>query len=52
MAGTAPIRLIRNEFELQDLVELSGRDATLIERDFALMTIIAGRSVHDTGVVR
>lgn len=42
MARTAPIRLIRNEFELQDLVELSGRDATLMERDFALMTIIAG----------
>lgn len=37
-----PVLLIRNEFELQDLVEQLGRDAALIERDFALMTIAAG----------
>lgn len=42
MAGTAPVRRIRNEYELQDLVESMGRDSTLIERDFALMTIAAG----------
>ncbi len=37
-----PVRLIRNEFEFQDLVERLGRDPMLIERDFALMTIAAG----------
>jgi predicted nucleotidyltransferase component of viral defense system len=42
MAGPAPVRLIRNEFELQDLVARLRRDATLVERDFALMTIAAG----------
>lgn len=42
MAGAAPVRRVRNEFELQDLVEAMGRDATLVERDFALMTIAAG----------
>jgi len=41
MAGI-PRRRIRNEYELQDLVETMGRDSTLIERDFALMTIAAG----------
>jgi predicted nucleotidyltransferase component of viral defense system len=42
MPGSAPVRLIRNEFELQDLVTRAGRDASLIERDFALMTVAAG----------
>lgn len=37
-----PVRLIRNAFELQDLVEGSGRDGSLIERDFALVTVAAG----------
>jgi Nucleotidyl transferase AbiEii toxin, Type IV TA system len=39
---SAPVLRIHNEFELQDLVEQLGRDANLIERDFALMTIAAG----------
>jgi predicted nucleotidyltransferase component of viral defense system len=42
MAGTTPVRLIRNEFELEDLIDRLGRDSALIERDFALMTIAAG----------
>lgn len=42
MAGTTPVRRIRNEFELEDLVDRLGRDAALIERDFALMTTAAG----------
>jgi predicted nucleotidyltransferase component of viral defense system len=42
MPAGAPVRLIRNEFELQDLVTRAGRDASLIERDFALMTVAAG----------
>jgi predicted nucleotidyltransferase component of viral defense system len=42
MLASTPVRLIRNEFELQDLIERLGRDSTLIERDFALMTIAAG----------
>ena len=37
-----PVRLIRNAFELQDVVESSGRDGSLIERDFALVTVAAG----------
>lgn len=37
-----PVLSIRNQFELQDLVDTLGRDATLIERDFAVMTIAAG----------
>jgi hypothetical protein len=37
-----PVRLIRNEFELQDLVDRLGRDPGLVERDFALVTIAAG----------
>ncbi len=37
-----PVRLIRNEFELQDLIDRLGRDASLVERDFALVTIAAG----------
>ena len=37
-----PVRLIHNEFELQDVIDASGRDATLIERDFALVTVAAG----------
>lgn len=41
MPGT-PVRLIRNEFELQDLVDSLGRDSALVEQDFALMTIAAG----------
>jgi predicted nucleotidyltransferase component of viral defense system len=39
---TGPVLLVRNEFELQDLVDRLGRDAALIERDFALMAIAAG----------
>ncbi len=42
MAGTTPVRRIRNEFELDELVQRFGRDSTLIERDFALMTIATG----------
>jgi len=42
VADFAPVRLIHNEFELQDLVESLGRDAALVEQDFALMTIAAG----------
>jgi predicted nucleotidyltransferase component of viral defense system len=42
MSPNAPVRRIRNEYELQDLVERLGRDGSLIERDFALMTIAAG----------
>jgi predicted nucleotidyltransferase component of viral defense system len=42
MAGTTPVRRVRNEFELEELVDRMGRDANLIERDFALMTIAAG----------
>lgn len=42
MSGVTPVRLIRNEFELQDLVDLLGRDSALVEQDFALMTIAAG----------
>lgn len=38
----APVRRIRNEFELQDLVDRLGQAATLVERDFALVTIAAG----------
>lgn len=41
MADT-PIRRIRTEFELADLVEELGVDSALVERDFALMTIAAG----------
>jgi len=39
-----PVRRIHNHFELQDLVEQLGADASLIERDFALVTIAAGLS--------
>ena len=42
MADFVPVRLIHNEFELQDLVDSVGRDAALVEQDFALMTIAAG----------
>ena len=42
MAGVTPVRLIRNEFELQDLVDSLGRDSALVEQDFAVMTIAAG----------
>lgn len=42
MAGVTPVRRIRNEFELQDLVDSLGRDSALVEQDFALMTIAAG----------
>jgi predicted nucleotidyltransferase component of viral defense system len=42
MPASTPVRVIRNEFELQDLITHAGRDASLIERDFALMTIAAG----------
>jgi predicted nucleotidyltransferase component of viral defense system len=37
-----PIRRIRNEFELQDLIDRLGRDPGLVERDFALVTIAVG----------
>ncbi|HEY5342433.1 MAG TPA: nucleotidyl transferase AbiEii/AbiGii toxin family protein [Solirubrobacteraceae bacterium] len=42
MANTGPVLRIRNEYELQDLIDAEGRDATLIERDFALTVIAAG----------
>ena len=42
MTKAGPVLLIRNEYELQDLVEAEGRDGTLIERDFALTMIAAG----------
>jgi hypothetical protein len=34
-----PVRRIHNEFELQDVIERLGADPSLIERDFALVTI-------------
>ena len=37
-----PVRLIHNEFELQDLVERLGADPSMIERDFALVTVAGG----------
>lgn len=37
-----PVRRIRDEFELRDLIDSLGRDADLVERDFALVTIAAG----------
>jgi predicted nucleotidyltransferase component of viral defense system len=46
MSGFTPVRLIRNEFELQDLVDSLGRDSALVEQDFALMTIAAGLVVE------
>lgn len=42
MPRPSPVLRIHNEFDLQDLVEASGRDGSLVERDFALMTIAAG----------
>ena len=42
MTNAGPILRIRNEYELQDLIEAEGRDGTLIERDFALTMIAAG----------
>ncbi|HEY7934964.1 MAG TPA: hypothetical protein VID48_14190 [Solirubrobacteraceae bacterium] len=42
MANTPPVLRIRNEYELHDLIDAEGRDATLIERDFALTVIVAG----------
>jgi len=42
MPAATPIQLVRNEFELQDVVERLGRDSALVEQDFALMTIAAG----------
>ncbi len=42
MTKGGPVLLIRNEYELQDLIEAEGRDGTLIERDFALTMIAAG----------
>ena len=41
MANTGPVLRIRNEDELQDLIDAEGRDATLIERDFDLTRWIA-----------
>ncbi|HUA49167.1 MAG TPA: nucleotidyl transferase AbiEii/AbiGii toxin family protein, partial [Solirubrobacteraceae bacterium] len=37
-----PVRRIHSAFELQDLVEQAGADSSLIERDFALVTLAAG----------
>lgn len=37
-----PVRLIRSQFELQDLIDSLESDSELVERDFALMTIAAG----------
>lgn len=37
-----PVRRIHSAFELQDLVEQLGADPSLIERDFALVTLAAG----------
>jgi predicted nucleotidyltransferase component of viral defense system len=37
-----PVRLIRNQFELQDLIDSLESDSELVERDFALVTIAAG----------
>jgi predicted nucleotidyltransferase component of viral defense system len=42
MSTVTPVQLVRNEFELRDLVERLGRAASLVEQDFALMTIAAG----------
>lgn len=39
---TPPVRLIRTQFELEDLIEDLGLDPGLVERDFALVTIAAG----------
>lgn len=41
MSTPAPARLVHNEFDLRDLADALGRDAALVERDFALMTIAA-----------
>jgi hypothetical protein len=52
MTKAGPVLLIRNEYELQDLIEAEGRDGTLIERDFALTMIAAGllnRSLRSRG---
>ncbi|HTX07589.1 MAG TPA: nucleotidyl transferase AbiEii/AbiGii toxin family protein [Solirubrobacteraceae bacterium] len=37
-----PVRRIHSAFELQDVVEQAGADPSLIERDFALVTLAAG----------
>jgi len=37
-----PVRRIHSAFELQDVVEQLGADPSLIERDFALVTLAAG----------
>jgi len=37
-----PVRRIHSAFELQDLVEQLDADPTLVERDFALVTLAAG----------
>jgi predicted nucleotidyltransferase component of viral defense system len=42
MTDARPVLRIRNEYELQDLIETAGRDGSLIERDFALTMIAAG----------
>lgn len=42
MSVFSPVRLIRNEFELDDLIQQSGSDRRLIEQDFVLMTVAAG----------
>lgn len=42
MTTPRPALLIRNEFELQDLIDRESRAAELVERDFALMIIAAG----------
>ncbi len=38
---SSPALLIRNEFELQDVIDRLGRDPALVERDFALVTLAA-----------
>jgi predicted nucleotidyltransferase component of viral defense system len=41
MTSPGPVLRIHNEFELQDVVDRLDRDAALVERDFALVTIAA-----------
>lgn len=45
---SSPALLIRNEFELQDVIDRLGRDPALVERDFALVTL-AARLVDEFG---
>jgi hypothetical protein len=43
MAGTTPVRLIRNEFELEDLIDRLDRDSALIERDATAAKLVLAR---------